>query len=427
MLKLHIAFLLILLSTQLKAALPMPPHIGPVGLKINDDIIRQVEENLAARIEAKEIKNKSSEEDRQLQFLLAVGKRASLWLNVVNAHRSFDNQLDLSHAGSSGGVPISDPMKTSTAILVKQYNDFLTVTPKSVSEVLTSTMEFPVNPPVSDQEFVVALRKLDRIYQNTIRHSSSLEWLSWYINRAIFDVRGYLFLNKIPDLKSKLAEWTTLSSDEQNQIRGWLLGLCRNGDFDLKDCHSELRKHIGRNSLFGFYQRFAKYGKSMYDLFYTIKKTRPEIHWNKTGTILFSPFQLPERDDVKTWLKKNVEDEWQGQWQDLTVNLLIDYKTPSDKDIPRIQFKEGTTANVNGIAGNLITMEAEYPINSSDQEWTIRHEYGHVLGFEDCYLEFYDTEEKAMIYYEIDVDNLMCSRNGSLKPTHIEQLKKAYK
>ena len=121
-------------------------------------------------------------------------------------------------------------------------------------------------------------------------------------------------------------------------------------------------------------------------------------------------------------MKENIEDEWQGAG----FNLIIDYKK-NMSNYPRIEFKEGVTAHVNELGGNLITMEAEYPIETKDQKYTIRHEYGHVIGFQDCYLEFFDTSEKAMVYYEVDVDNIMCSRNGKLKPTHIEELRKSYK
>jgi hypothetical protein len=72
-------------------------------------------------------------------------------------------------------------------------------------------------------------------------------------------------------------------------------------------------------------------------------------------------------------------------------------------------------------------MDSLYSIESNTSRWTIRHEYGHVLGFTDCYLEFYDTIEKAMVYYEIEVDNLMCSRSGRLKPIHQQLLQSAYK
>jgi len=52
-------------------------------------------------------------------------------------------------------------------------------------------------------------------------------------------------------------------------------------------------------------------------------------------------------------------------------------------------FEPGVTPHVNGIGGRIITMDANAPLDDYDVSWTIRHEYGHVLGFPDCYVEFY--------------------------------------
>ncbi len=414
-------FLLSFLIMSTALAEVAPPHIGPEGGRFNKIHALKVERMIKNNI-AEDKGAKASEEDKKIEMLLAVGKRASQWIAAVNANRSPENQLDLSSPTKTGGIPINEPQKSSTDIMMKRYEDFLKSTSPLITDVVTSSREFPANPPLSDTEFLKALRTLDRIYQSTIRWAGAREWLSWYINRAIYDVRGFLFLKATPDLENTLKNYKNLETPEQEKFSTWLLGLCRNGDFEMSDCRSELKKAISKNTLFSFYGRFNKYGQNMHDLLFNIKATRPEIFWNKDKTKLISPFKTPEREDVTAWLKENVEDEWRSD----IFNLIIDYKQTS-ADIPRIQFKEGVTANVNAIAGNLITMEAEYPIESRDQKWTIRHEYGHVLGFQDCYLEFYDTNESAMIYYEIDVDNLMCSRNGHLKDTHINELKRAYK
>jgi hypothetical protein len=57
----------------------------------------------------------------------------------------------------------------------------------------------------------------------------------------------------------------------------------------------------------------------------------------------------------------------------------------------------------------------------------LAHEFGHVLGFPDCYTEFYDREKKSLIYYEISKENtnIMCSmKNCVTVPTdYLDQLK----
>lgn len=399
-----------------------PPHIEPDGGRFSAETIKRIETQLKNKIESKSISPKESEELSQISMLLNIGRKASKWIEIVNATRSDANKLDMSSSPTTGGIPITAPNKTNTEILMKRYDDFLSQTNSAITDYIKEDRELPSTLPVKDEEFVKAMKTLDRLYQHTVRWSGSLDWLSWYTKRAINDLRGYIFLSQNPDIELNLKDFNKLDIAEQNKLTSLLITLCNNGDFGINKCTSTLNKAIRKNKVADYYTHYLPYGKSVYDRFFTVKKTRPEIKWNEAKTLLESPFRAPEKTEVQNWLKENVEDEWKTQ----EFNLMITF-IPNAKNIPRIQFQEGVTANVNGIAGDLITMEAEYPIETASQKWTIRHEYGHVLGFEDCYLEFYDKSEKAMIYYEIDVDNLMCSRNGHLKTTHYQQLFKAYK
>jgi hypothetical protein len=418
----HLLAIMISLSffSEAFAALKTPPHIGPMGGRFNRIHTTIVEKQISRKALEKDMSEEDTEETRTLKMLLDMGKRASAWLNAVNATRPADQQLDLSNPNSSGGYPITKAAKSNTSIILASYHKFLAETSPLITKVITENQEFPTTPPVSDEIFVKGLRALDKVYQNTIRWSGSQEWLEYYAEEAVNDIRGYYFLNEISGIEEKLQNYGTLSESDKENYSLWLLGLCRNAELAPEDCSVKLNQAIAANAVNSYYNSYKAHGERRFNDLYTVSLTRPEMYWE--GNRLMAPFLLPEKQDVTNWLKTNVEEEWQTP----EYSLIIDYKT-NVKDIPRIEFKPGVTAHVNGIAGDLITMEAEYPIESIDQKWTIRHEYGHVLGFNDCYLEFYDVNEKAMIYYEVDTTNLMCSRSGKLKPTHFEQLLKAYK
>lgn len=421
---LYTLILFALLSLAAHADIESPPHIGPEGLRFSKIHTYKVEKLVRNQLSNKDLNANETSELQNIEMLLNVGKKASKWIELVNTKRDPASQLDLSSPTKSGGIPITAPQRSSTEIMLKRYNDFLESAPVAITSIIKSNQNLPTSIPeeVSSEEFVKSLRVLDRIYQSTIRWASARNWLSYYTERATYDIRGFIFLKNTPDLEAKLKTFPAMSDEEKAIYTGWFLGLCRNGTFSANRCKTELLKHTTNNTLYSFYNQYKEYGQNVYDLLFTVKKTRKEIKWDAERVTLHSPFQTPDRSDVQKWLKENIEDEWRRP----NFKLQINYKK-TNEDIPKIQFKEGVTANVNGIAGNTITMEAEYPIETKDQKWTIRHEYGHVLGFQDCYLEFYDTNEKAIIYYEIDVDNLMCSRNGHLNSSHIEQLQIMYK
>jgi hypothetical protein len=49
----------------------------------------------------------------------------------------------------------------------------------------------------------------------------------------------------------------------------------------------------------------------------------------------------------------------------------------------------------------------------------VAHEFGHILGFPDCYIEFFDQKRRELVYYELSKENsnLMCSlKTGSKIP-----------
>ncbi|MBC7428660.1 MAG: hypothetical protein H7336_08625 [Bacteriovorax sp.] len=415
------ALLLFSLLCSTAFAATMPPKLGPEGGRFNRLHVYKIEKMLANKLAEKSVSASDAEEVKKVQMILANGKKASQWITLVNTARPADHQLDLSANKKSGGIPITAPQLSNTDIMMKRYEDYMAKNPAVITDVVSGKSEMTTTPPLSDEEFVTSLRTLDRIYQSTIRWASSMNWLEYMEKISVNDMRGFIFLRDTPNLNETLKSYPAMNDVDQTKYRNWMLELCRNGEFEMDKCTTDLRPYIESNNLIGYYNLYNQYGQKVHDNFFTIQKTRPEIYWNPEKTVLTTPFQTPERSDVQAWMKDNVQDEWKGP----RFNLVFEFKTTTE-DIPRIEFKEGTTAHVNDIAGNVITMEAEYPINTIDMKWTIRHEYGHVLGFQDCYLEFYDSLAKTIVYYEIDVDNLMCSRNGHLKASHIEQLQSAY-
>ena len=60
---------------------------------------------------------------------------------------------------------------------------------------------------------------------------------------------------------------------------------------------------------------------------------------------------------------------------------------------------------------------------------TFAHELGHVLGFPDCYIEFYEPRKKELVYYSLNDGrkNLMCSLDPEYKAPakYLEELSKS--
>ena len=66
--------------------------------------------------------------------------------------------------------------------------------------------------------------------------------------------------------------------------------------------------------------------------------------------------------------------------------------------------------------------------NSKNKKQVFAHELGHVLGFRDCYFEFYNKKRDEFKYYELDSSNLMCSveYGANVKRSYIKKIINQY-
>jgi hypothetical protein len=251
-------------------------------------------------------------------------------------------------------------------------------------------------------------------------------YLDQMASYATNDVRGYYFLSNMKDRDSVLKNYSQLPSTDRDQVTEWLLEMCGNSQNTRGYCEPELQNVVkaANGSALDFYQTFAETSRAMYDHFFKIPNfgVRSDIVWSRSKhDIATIPFTDPQSAAYRMFML-NVEDEWKWESWHLKLNFVQD----RSGRIPHLEFKAGVTPHVNAIGGNIITMDANTPLNDWENGWIIRHEFGHVLGFPDCYVEFYDTSKQAMINYQLDITNLMCSRMGNLKQTHYDEMKRVY-
>ena len=172
--------------------------------------------------------------------------------------------------------------------------------------------------------------------------------------------------------------------------------------------------------LSALYDRYLASSQRIWNSYFTLSNARTDVKWKKLE-LMEVPFVKPNKSAIENFLRVEIQDEWRWKgWQ-----LQLDFGN-GGQETAHIEFEEGTTPHVNKLGGSTITMDANAPLTEYAVRWTIRHEFGHVLGFPDCYVEFYEPENGRMVNYQIDTSNLMCSRRGHLKQIHYDALKEAY-
>ena len=108
-----------------------------------------------------------------------------------------------------------------------------------------------------------------------------------------------------------------------------------------------------------------------------------------------------------------------GRWK-----LGVDFSSVTNAI--ELVWRPGSTPHVPYLGSNQIIMDANTSVHEWEVQWTLKHEFGHNLGFPDCYLEFYEPETKLIVAYQMDLTDLMCSRKGNIKKRHIDELQRVY-
>ena len=361
-------------------------------------------------------------ETETLQPVLDAGVRSLEWLNKINATRDTANRLNLADTTTKNPVPPESPKVSSTDLILTQFEKRKTAAPASIFSVIFENANLTENPPIPDADFLKIIRGFNSSYQGALRWLGHQPWLDYYEKNATYDIRGYYFFNKNPDLVLALKEEPALTNTQKQNAIEWLVSMCKNSEIKYDECLQEVNTAVTTNTLSQVYNKYLAKSESTYNDFFKVNPLREDLKWNINKTVITQDFITPNLQKVSDWFKTNVEEEWKLSGFQLMINFV-----QQNDFSPFLEFVKGVTPHVSGDTWNKITMDPDYSLEDYDTQWTIRHEFGHVLGFPDCYLEFYNKESKEMIYYTIEPDNLMCAWGGSLKPKYVDELKREYK
>ncbi|RZA06512.1 MAG: hypothetical protein EOP11_10205 [Proteobacteria bacterium] len=359
-----------------------------------------------------------------LDTVLATGERNLKWLEFINTKRA--EKLSFTSKETTRAYPIDAPNEYNPTIIKNEYEALKKEYPAALAAVVFDKKAFPEQPPLPVAEYIAWSFKLDRVYQGAARWRTMQGYLSYLTGQRKQDIRGYYYLNRLADRGNALRNYANLDAKKKAEIKDALVGVCYNGAIaTVASCERDVNERIqAGGDLNSLYAKWEAKSAGVYNKFFQIPAgaARRGFRWetSATGTVFTTPFTDPGKEDVRRFLQDNIQDEWRfGNWK-----LLLPFTTANGA--PEVVFEPGVTPHVNGLGGDTITMNASQPLTEYDAQWTIRHEFGHVLGLPDCYVEFYVPERKVIVNYQIDIDNIMCSRRGHVKQENVSELQKAY-
>lgn len=359
------------------------------------------------------------EPEPHIEETIALGTRLSEWIEAVNSTRSQENAIRLTSAATRRGIPIDKPNIYSPKIISADLMSALKEMPQAVKDILFNPDSLPSTLPVDDETFILHARKLNRIYQSAARYKSLIPYKEYYIEAAKEDVRGYHYLTTNNITADSLKEVSAIDPAKVQLIKEALVQICQNSG--VNQCSSLLQAAFENNALADFYNRYFPAAKETWKAFFHIPDfaVRTDVSW--TDSIMSVPFNTPSVTKFIPYLQNNIEEEFRFEVWGLKLNF------GEFENGPRLTFKAGEVPHVDRLGGNQIVMDSNQPIEEYESQWTIRHEFGHVIGLPDCYHEFYDENLNAFVNYQLDITDLMCSRAGNMNERIYKELESVYK
>lgn len=354
-----------------------------------------------------------------IEATIRYGERLNSWLAVINEARRPEMILKITTASNRGsGVPIEKPYVYSVKIVEDNIKALKASMPAQMVEVIFNNAPYTKELNINDSTFRDHARKLYSVYSMAARYKLLNPNREIFVGRERKDVRGYYYLTKNKIDAFALKEFNNFSEEKKEEIFEALIKICQNDWKSRKSCQKKVEDAIKKNNLTKFYNTYFPIAQKNWNTFFKISKDarRKDIVWSDTQASI--PFTDPRNQAVKDFVFNNLTDEY--RFKDWSLVLVFGAHGPDIKFIP------GVTPHVNKLGGDHIVMDSYASLDEFDSQWTLRHEFGHVLGLPDCYHEFYDTKLEAFVNYQIDVTDLMCSRSGNMNERIYQELKKTY-
>ncbi|OYZ23955.1 MAG: hypothetical protein B7Y39_02745 [Bdellovibrio sp. 28-41-41] len=168
--------------------------------------------------------------------------------------------------------------------------------------------------------------------------------------------------------------------------------------------------------------------EDLYNSFFRINERKKlknfSVKNTQNGYILEVPFVGSSLGKFKNLFETAIQKAWSNGQQKVTLRYV------ENNDDPKLVISDAFTSvfKLDKVGQTILNFE-ERDINGekSAVSDTMAHEFGHILGFPDCYVEFYDSSEQAYVYYILAENDIMCASKGIVGPSHFSEIKRVYR
>ncbi|MAF77575.1 MAG: hypothetical protein CME60_05380 [Halobacteriovoraceae bacterium] len=283
--------------------------------------------------------------------------------------------------------------------------------------------QFHLKVAVDTDEMETVLKSLNRQLDKVERWNYLQCNLKELKERKKKDIRPYLhYLEE----RQKFCSEEHCSENELVENKLELLKICENYQ-NPTTCEIEFLHHKRKKSLHQFESHYIEKSKEAYNKFFKIDVLNKwNCHKEEEITYIEVPYYIDEKFKLK--IDQNIEyfeSFVEKRWGQGPIQIKLKQVHKETEKAVRVQWNQSSVSFVEYAHPLIIHMSEG--LSYKRLMLIYAHELGHVLGFPDCYLEFYEEKHKHSVYYDLDFDqgNLMCDTDFTARAPmyYLEQLK----
>lgn len=391
-------------------------------------------------------------ENDSLEPILKVGARALAWKNHLRRlppRKTGDSQsqrsspaLNLETQESAHSYGPENPEVFNPKILTLAFERALRNCHEMIRTTLLDFQNFPLLPDDFLVELHSTLNQMDRLYALALRYRSLIQQKEKYIRASRWDFRHFLQIGKDPQAwLNRTRPFFQLTSIEKNELKALGVSLCQNATGESPQaCKAHMNRHLIHQENLELILETWRYGaQKNFDSLFVVssERERRDLVFSelKSGLQISLPFLEVSDMHYKNLLVDAAHTYWKRpdppiflslRFQPGVQSLPFFSWLPWLGKLPRLTLlPHAQTATLfRGRHNSEIILNSSISPLDANLKWQVAHELGHVLGFPDCYVEFYDTNREAFVQYSLEKSNIMCETGGQAQSSHFQNLKK---
>lgn len=278
-----------------------------------------------------------------------------------------------------------------------------------------------LNPMIANEKnLTIKLEEIRKKFYEGIVDSVELDKFDRTLNRFEYMRCHFseLELKKDKDIRPYLISIHNNQVTDEN-----LMSMCQKLEGEYY-CTKEIAIYKSKNQLEDLKKKYlARFETDIVNQMFQLAKNHTKFRCNKNENKVVLNLDL-SIEKSNAYVGAVAKDSIEKYWKNANVEIKVEIKNTTDEKTINLINIKNSLSHVQSAEPKNVYINEELSDNNLSQ--TLAHEFGHILGFPDCYIEFFNSKKNELIYYELSGknNNIMCGIKSTSKvlDSYLEEL-----